>query len=587
MPLQHLENYSIAKYHNNRLVSKYGNFNYPTNYSIFRKVNINRKNNFDYNGYNHFVHYKTGKDIVILSGINNTTIDTATSFSYLFCLFGLLILPIYIKFYSTSLSRKTLALSVKIQIALIGLVLVSLLASGLGSGIFVKKQYQEYSEFAIKDKTHSVELDLKAKVGKIKSLNIHENGALLNFQLINLSKIYNTDINLYDPNGYLIATSRQKIFNYGLLSEQINPIAKRELHENAQSDFVHQENIGLLNYSSAYSPLFNNSGKLLGYINLQHFGQQDEIEYQIQQFLVSVINIFVLLLALSAITAIFVANWITNPLQMLQERFSKINLKESNQRISYNLDDEIGDLVKSYNQKIEELEVAAQQIAQNERESAWRDMAKQVAHEIKNPLTPMKLSVQHLMRSFDPNDEKSTEKINKVSQSLVEQIDALTKIANEFSNFAKMPKPIFEDVDLTQIINNSVEVFIQSSPTKIQTELPNNCIIKGDKEQLLRVFNNLIKNSIQAINEKEDGIITIKLDGKQFIKITITDNGMGMNEEQKNKIFTPYFTTKSTGSGIGLSMVKQIVLNHNGTINFESTENVGTTFTIEINNRQN
>lgn len=581
--LQHLENYSIAKYHRNKLVSKYGSFNYPTSFSAFKKAGTGDKSNFDYNGYNHLVHYKSGIDVVVLSGVNTTGVDIATSFSYLFCIFGLLLLPIYIRFYSNSITRKTLALSAKIQAALIGIVLISLIASGLSSGFFVRNQYKKYTEIAIRDKTHSVELELKSKIGKLKSLTIQENGAALNFQLVNLSKIFNTDINLYDPEGYLVGTSRQKVFNFGLLSEQINPIAKKELAELKQSDFVHQESIGLLDYNSAYSPLYNNSGTLLGYINLQHFGQQEDAEQQVQQFLVSVINIFVLLLAVSAIMAIFVANWITNPLQMLQERFSKVHLGQSNQRIAYNREDEIGALVASYNQKIEELETAAHQLAQSERESAWRDMAKQVAHEIKNPLTPMKLSVQHLMRSFDPSDENAQEKINKVSLSLIEQIDVLTKIANEFSNFAKMPKPQFEKIDLIPVISAATELFRQNTPASVITDLPAFCYVRGDKEQLLRVFNNLIKNSIQAVSENRKGVVMIVAKAEQSkVIITVSDNGVGMSEEQKQRIFTPYFTTKSTGSGIGLAMVKQIVLNHDGTIRFESEEHVGTSFILEL-----
>lgn len=581
--LKHLENYSVAKYHYNKLVSKYGNFNYPTTLSAFKKANPDRQNNFDYNGYNHFIHYKSGKDVVVLSGINTTWIDDATSFSYLFCFFGLLLLPVYIRFYANPSFKKAFTLSTKIQITLIGIVLVSLVISGIGSGFFVQNQYKQYSGIAVQDKTHAVELELKSRIGKLKTLSIQENGEMLNYQLINLSKTFKTDINFYDSDGFLIGTSRQKVFNSGLLSEQINPVARRELAELEQSEFIHKENIGSLNYNSAYSPFYNNSGKLLGYINLQHFGQQEEAEHQIQQFLVSIINIFVLLLAISAIVAIFAANWITNPLQMLQERFSRIHLGQSNQRIIYNHDDEIGALVKSYNQKIEELEVAAQQLAQNERESAWRDMAKQVAHEIKNPLTPMKLSVQHLMRSFDPADSNSQDKINKVSQSLIEQIDALTKIANEFSNFAKMPKPQFETVDVTQIILNSTELFKQSTSATISAELPDNCYIKGDKEQLLRVFNNLIKNSLQAISDKKDGHIQIIVKKENaHVTITVSDNGIGMSKEQKLKIFTPYFTTKSTGSGIGLAMVKQIILNHEGNIRFDSEENKGTSFFIEL-----
>lgn len=581
--LQHLDNYSIAKYHNNKLVSHFGLFNYPNTLRGFNIANPKHTDNFNYNGYNHLIRYKSKKDVVVLSGFNTTWIDIITSFSYLFCCFGLLLLPFYIRFYANSFSKKSIALSTKIQVTLISIVVVSLVISGISSGVFIKNQYNEYAEIAIREKVHSIENELNTSIGKLKELTIQNNGSFLNYQLFGLSNTFNTDINIYDTAGFLISTSRQNVFNSGLLSEQINPIAKMELTEFDKSEFIHTENIGSLKYNSAYSPIFNKSGKILGYINLQHFGQQEEVEHQIQQFLMSIISIFVLLLAASVVAAIFTANWITNPLQMLQRYVSNIHLGKSNHHIHYTINDEIGALVKSYNKKIDELESTAQQLAQSERESAWREMAKQVAHEIKNPLTPMKLSVQHLMRTYDPTDENSQEKINKVSKSLIEQIDALTKIANEFSNFAKIQKPVLDKIDIIQIIQNATELFRQGNKVKIQLNIPEICYINGDKEQLLRVFNNLIKNSTQAISNKDNGVIAISAERiDNNIKIAISDNGNGISEEQKPKIFTPYFTTKSTGSGIGLSMVKQTIVNHGGDIYFESSEGIGTTFFIEL-----
>src|SRR5690606_12705132 len=222
-----------------------------------------------------------------------------------------------------------------------------------------------------------------------------------------------------------------------------------------------------LKYNSAYAPIYNKNDQKIGYINLQQFGTQEESEHQIQEFLVSVINIFILLISISTFLAIIIANWITNPLQVLQNFFNQLHFGKQNERIKYYQNDEIGSLVKSYNQKIEELELAAQQLAQSERESAWRDMAKQVAHEIKNPLTPMKLTVQHLVRSFDPTDPLIETKIKKVSESLIEQIDSLAKIATEFSNFAKMPIPLFEEVDIVQVIRRSAELFQSETKSAI------------------------------------------------------------------------------------------------------------------------
>ena len=288
------------------------------------------------------------------------------------------------------------------------------------------------------------------------------------------ARVFFTDINMYDKDGYLLATSRPKVFNIGLLSEQMNPTAYKHIELLKQSEFVHHESIGELNFSSAYKPFYNSKGELTAYINLQHFGQQREFENQIQKFLVAIINVFILLLAISIILAIFISNWLTSPLRILQESFASVKFGKHNEQISYDREDEIGSLVKDYNQKLEELEFAAQQLARSERELAWREMAKQVAHEIKNPLTPMKLSVQQLLRVYDPEDPKSGDKLKKVANSIVEQIDALTKIANEFSTFAKMPNPSEERVELMSLITGVKEVFEGSIDNYLRIECGGN-----------------------------------------------------------------------------------------------------------------
>ncbi|MFN6013972.1 MAG: sensor histidine kinase, partial [Flavobacteriales bacterium] len=373
-------------------------------------------------------------------------------------------------------------------------------------------------------------------------------------------------------------------FNIGLLSEQMNPSAFYSFHVRNKSEFVHDESIGELNYASAYLPFVNNEGKMLGYLNLQHFGQQKDFETQIQGFLVAIVNVFMLLLAISIVLAVFISNWLTAPLRLLQENFANIRFGKANSRISYNKEDEIGALVKDYNQKLDELEYTAQQLAQSERESAWREMAKQVAHEIKNPLTPMKLSIQQLLRVYDPKDPDSEKKLQKVAGSIIEQIDALTNIANEFSNFAKMPRPAEISLDLLPLLENVIEVFRQEINCKIAfNKTENSMMIRADKDQMVRTFNNLIKNAIQSIPEDREGLIRISVKkNEQKVRIEVADNGCGIPVAMRSKIFVPYFTTKSTGTGLGLAMVRQIVENHRGTIDFESTENVGTTIIINF-----
>jgi nitrogen fixation/metabolism regulation signal transduction histidine kinase len=321
---------------------------------------------------------------------------------------------------------------------------------------------------------------------------------------------------------------------------------------------------------------------LLAYINLQHFGQQREFENQIQKFLVAIINVFILLLAISIILAIFISNWLTSPLRILQESFARVKFGKHNERILYDREDEIGSLVKDYNQKLEELEFTAQQLARSERELAWREMAKQVAHEIKNPLTPMKLSIQQLQRVYNPDDPKSAEKLQKVANSIIEQIDALTKIANEFSSFAKMPNPSEERVELIGLIHSVKEVFVGQAEIILESDV-DEVYVMADRDQFVRVFNNLIKNAIQAIPSDREGKIEIRLKTvEDRVQISVKDNGVGIEEAKQGKIFVPYFTTKSTGTGLGLAMVKQIIENHRGTIDFQTEVSVGTTFLMNL-----
>ena len=579
-----LENYSIAKYHNRKLVNHYGKFDFPSSSKPIKKWKKTSKNYYDYDGYNHYVLQKSKRDLIVLSAKNVTWVELITSFSYLFSFYGILLIPFLFQFNYTPFFKRTLSLAVKIQLVLIGLVFVSLLAFGWGSGVFVKNQYSEFTDHVIREKLSSVELELRGKLGGENSLSVTRNGNYTEALLAKFSKVFVTDINLYDKKGFMLASSRPKVFNYGLLSEQINPEAYKALKLESKSEYVHDEQIGELRYASAYLPFYSHDGGLLGYINLQHFGQQDEIENQIQQFLVAIINVFMLLLAISIVLAIFISNWVTAPLRLLQENFANIRFGKHNQQISYDKDDEIGALVKDYNQKLEELEFTAQQLAQSERESAWREMAKQVAHEIKNPLTPMKLSIQQLLRVYDPNDPNAEQKVQKVANSIIEQIDALTKIANEFSNFAKMPRPDEIAMDIIPVIENVIEVFKEEvNCTFVWKKDLDKAMVFADKDQMVRTFNNLIKNAIQAIPEERQGHIVVSIDQlENNVRIRISDNGSGIPDDKRMNIFVPYFTTKSTGTGLGLAMVKQIIDNHNGLIYFEANQPQGTTFIVEL-----
>jgi nitrogen fixation/metabolism regulation signal transduction histidine kinase len=336
--------------------------------------------------------------------------------------------------------------------------------------------------------------------------------------------------------------------------------------------YVNQEFIGRQKYFSSYVPLLNGKGVVLGYINLPYFAKQNEFENEIAGFLSAIINIFVILLALSIVVAVIITGRIVEPLKKIQGSLQRFKLGSAQRPIEYRGNDEIGVLVHEYNKKLEELQESSEKLAKSEREMAWREMAKQVAHEIKNPLTPMKLRIQHFQRAFDPNAADAPEKIEQFSEALIEQIESLTNIANAFSNFAKMPKAQFEIVDLCRIVNSAVDTFVGEENIEIFSKLPTTPqMVRADKELILRVCNNLIKNAIQAIPTGKSGEIHVELlDRAHFLELLVRDNGAGVSDEMKDKIFVPNFTTKSTGTGLGLAMVKQIIESHDGRIDFQS-----------------
>jgi nitrogen fixation/metabolism regulation signal transduction histidine kinase len=280
----------------------------------------------------------------------------------------------------------------------------------------------------------------------------------------------------------------------------------------------------------------------------------------------------VLFLIAAALLAVFLSRSITNSLTLIADSIRSVQFGKTNSPIQWKNDDEIGWLVKQYNAMLAELEKSAGLLAKSEREGAWREMAKQVAHEIKNPLTPMKLSIQHLQRAIKDNSPDIKELTERISHRLIEQIDTLSNIATAFSDFAKMPQGELVKIEAAPILVSTVELFNELENLEIHIHhLVPDSFVKGDKEQLMRVFTNIIKNASQSIPEQQQGIIDIDmLESEEDYVISIKDNGIGIAEEKRSHIFEPNFTTKSSGTGLGLAISKNIVERMGGKIWFET-----------------
>lgn len=580
-----LINFSYAKYKNGQLVNHSGKFQYRLTPETFGKIGPQSKF-YEIDGWSHLAYRPDQSTIVLLSKLDEGWLSITTSFSYIFAIFSLLLL--------VSLSVRQLVLvgptfsnlsfKYRIQLVLVMIVLISLGLFGGGSIYYIRQQYQTKNAEIISEKGHSVVLELQELIEENKLNSAFKEYAT--YKLKKYSNVFFTDINLYDINGNLYASSRPKVFDEGLVSKKMNPEAFLQISIDNKSEFIHDENIGNLAYLSDYLPVKNKLGQLQAYLNLPYFAKQSDLEKEISSFLVALINVYVLLFALSVLAAIFISNYLTHPLRLIQEKMRQVKLGKTSDQIEWKNKDEIGSLVTEYNRMIKELATSAELLAQSERESAWREMAKQVAHEIKNPLTPMRLSIQLLQRAYADKAPDIDQKVERLSKTMIEQIDTLASIATAFSDFAKMPKPNNEGMDLRELAQNAIDLFHETSE-HTDFVFHDNGIVKAwicaDKEQLLRVFNNLFRNAIQAIPHDRKGRIDVTLSkqNQNFI-VAVKDNGAGIADEVFDKIFVPNFTTKTTGMGLGLAMVKNIVESGNGQIWFETSKGKGSTFYLSF-----
>ena len=581
---QIINDYSYAKYINDRLITRSGYYSYPLVMENDRESDV-VIDFFEKEGYKHLAYQVDHENLIILSKPKFTTFNLITSFSYSFVFFYLLYsLGLLVCKYPLDIRRWRIDFKNKIKISMIGVLLLSLIIIGVGTIYYTIRQFEDQQYENISEKIQSVLIDMEYNLGMERQLDPEIRDDITGM-LIQLSNIFYTDINLYDPDGFLYASSRPEVFELNLIGEQMNPQAYSAMLFNNSVRFVHRESIGNLSYLSAYVPLINAENELLSYINLPYFTRQSILQMEIYTLVVAVVNIYAILILITVFIAVVVSNTITKPLRLIQNKLRKLSIGRSNEQIDYEGDDEIGNLIREYNRMVGELENSAELLARSERESAWREMAKQIAHEIKNPLTPMKLSIQHLQRSWEDKVDNWDEIFKKTTRNLIEQIDHLSSIASAFSDFARMPRPTTSNANIVSAITNVAGLFSNNENIEIFVNVNGieNVPVAADKIQLNRIFINLLKNSVQSIPPERKGKITIDLiREKEMVLVKIYDNGTGVPEEIRKKMFTPYFTTKSGGTGLGLAIVKSIVEQNGGSVGFTSQYGKGSCFFFRI-----
>ncbi len=476
---------------------------------------------------------------------------------------------------------KKLSLQYRITLSLLTLLLFSFILIGLISFYNFRSQNRQYHEERLERKEKTVvkiiDYEIRSREGAVSVNNIQEQ---FKEYIYTLSEINNLDLNFYNLSGELILSS-----NMALLEESGLP---KTLKLDKLSEIISKKKrlseellVNNSEYLSSYQLIVLPEGYPLMILNIPYRDLKKKYQRDIQAYLIDLAKIYIVLFAFGIGLAILLSKYITEPLKELAEKLKDIQINKQNQKIEWSVKDEIGLLIDEYNALIEELGKSAERLAKSEREHAWQEMARQVAHEIKNPLTPMKLHVQFMEKTFDPSKPNWKGKMKDFTDTLVDQIDTLSYIAEAFSDFAAMPKLMKENFDLKQLAKNTVS-FYENNGVSLNTNM-DIAQIYADKNQLQRVLNNLIKNAIQAIPDELDPQISIELVKEEdFYRVIVEDNGVGISPDIANRIFEPRFTTKNSGMGLGLAMVKNIVQAHDGKIYFDSEEGKGTKFSVEI-----
>ena len=470
----------------------------------------------------------------------------------------------------------------------------TLIAMAAVSVYFVYERNNANLETMMSDKVNSIRSLVEEACRGARSLDdlatkeFHE-------KLESASNVTKTDISLYEPDGKVFDSTTPEIFDKLLLGCRINQVAFHNISHENKRYFVQREEIGGKHYNALYAPVFNADGQMLAILSSPYTDETYDFRMDAVMHLVTILTLFLILLIIARFMSRAVVGKMFKPLEMMGKKMTAADV-ESLEHIRYDNEDEITSLVQSYNRMVDDLTTSTRQLAQAERDKAWSAMARQVAHEIKNPLTPMKLQLQRLIRMKQRNLPGWEEKFDEVSAVVLDHIDILTDTANEFSTFAKLYSEEATPINLDRLIREEISMFDNREDIRFSYLGLEDVTVMGPKPQLTRVLVNLITNAVQAVesrraDERErgetpsEGRVLVQLrnslkDG--YYDIVVEDNGNGVSEENRSKLFTPNFTTKSGGTGLGLAICRSILEKCGATIGYSTSFTLGgACFTVQ------
>ncbi len=588
-------NVTYAIYDHGQLIKSVGDYNFlssiPYNKLLDQEFVVDDKDDHREMWFN----AGSNKYVVIIER-GTFFVEFITLFAYLFGSFLFIIIlfqvghVIFVSQFRMDILRSMFRLNLRHQIqgAITFISVFSFLIIGIATIAFYISRFQQTNRErlvkAIKIMGNEIERQIYSHAQSDDVVKIYDQGAnaKLKSSMQDISEVHAVDANLYDLEGNLQATTQPDIYNKELLSNMMEPRAFYKLHYRKEIQCIQDEKVSNFSFLSIYIPLNDEGGKPYAYLNIPYLNTQKELNQEISNFLVTLICLNAFIFVIAGLISVLLTNRITNSFSLIAGKMQEVNLGKAIEEIEWRANDEIGALVKEYNKMVRKLDKSARALAKSEREGAWREMARQVAHEIKNPLTPMKLSIQYLQRAIQEKNPDMQALSLKVSATLVEQIDQLAKIASDFSQFAQIGTVNVETFDINELLSSLINLYSTNQKLNIKfNQVGQKALISADRTQINRLFTNLLQNAVEASEDKEINKIIIQQEiNENKLLVSIVDFGSGISSNMHSQIFKPNFTTKSSGTGLGLAMCKGIVEKANGRIWFETKEGKGTTFFV-------
>ena len=578
------QEYSYAIFEGPQKMYSSGSYNYERKFpATILLDSALYKTGLSLHGYRHVGQVGTQNQRIVVSTKSWGWNGFLANFSFLYLILVVVVsLAIIGHALHSGIAALPLTYSTKIQVLLNASFIIPLLLVLFFILRIIGSNYRENQENAHLDNTRNLSANVLGYMDDFRRGRMSQ--AYFEQQIQQISRVAHLDINLYDTTGRILLASKPMLYQGGLVSELINPVAMKQIIEQKENQLLLYESLGDRPFNTAYVGLKSYDQKLLGVLSVPQFNARSILDRQIIDIVASVLIVFTSMLIIFLLVSYFASNLLIEPLRVLARKISTTNLNQLNDPLPWHSNDEIGSLIKKYNQMLVNLDENKQALSSNEKQSAWREMARQVAHEIKNPLTPMKLTLQQLQRTIRRDDPEALEKVNRAMESIIKQIDTIGYIAQSFSDIARMPPPKNEVFEVTTVVSKAYELYASDESVNFRRQIVSGPLyVSGDRQQFGGSISNLIINARQSVPASRTAEITVKLyTHNETIIVEVKDNGTGIPQNIRSRVFLPNFTTREGGTGLGLALAKRIIEYAGGSIWFETEEGTGTTFFLSL-----